>query len=232
MNMSDMTLNKLEKRSKRYYMLDRKDITNVRGIITAGEVMDELGVTNCGFERFVYKNRDYHGCYLVEVDEDEESNKFREYKFFELNESRFPSRWYVTCDGRFYRLYIRSGKKHELMPYLHHGIWTVRIGGFDAFQAARVYAKYYLDLRNDQYVLLKSDTWDIKKIKIVDRQKYILSNNRKSLGKEVGLFEDGHLVKRWPSSRAAANELYISYQTVSDICRNRFKKKMYDLRYI
>ena len=230
--MSDMPLNKLEKRSKRYYMLDRKDITKVRGIITAGEVMDELGVTNCGFERFVYKNRDYHGCYLVEVDEDEESNKFREYKFFELNESRFPSRWYVTCDGRFYRLYIRSGKKHELMPYLHHGIWTVRIGGFDAFQAARVYAKYYLDLRNDQYVLLKSDTWDIKKIKIVDRQKYILSNNRKSLGKEVGLFEDGHLVKRWPSSRAAANELYISYQTVSDICRNRFKKKLYDLRYI
>lgn len=221
-----------EKRSKRYYMLDRKDITNVRGIITSGEVMDELGLTNCGFERFVYQNKDYHGCYLVEVDEDEESSKFKEYKFFELNASRCPSRWYVTCDGRFYRLYIRSGKKHELMPYLHHGIWTVRIGGFDEVSAARVYAKYYLDLRNDQYVLLKSDTWDIKKIKIVDRQKYILSNNRKSLGKEVGLFEDGHLVKCWPSSRAAANELYISYQTVSDICKSRYKKKMYDLRYI
>lgn len=71
-----------EKRSKRYYMLDRKDITNVRGIITSGEVMDELGLTNCGFERFVYQNKDYHGCYLVEVDEDEESSKFKEYKFF------------------------------------------------------------------------------------------------------------------------------------------------------
>ena len=123
-----------KKRSKRYYMLDRKDITNVRGIITSGEVMDELGLTNCGFERFVYQNKDYHGCYLVEVDEDEESSKFKEYKFFELNASRCPSRWYVTCDGRFYRLYIRSGKKHELMPYLHHGIWTLNVSTITTMQ--------------------------------------------------------------------------------------------------
>lgn len=194
--------------------------------------MDELGVTNCGFERFVYKNRDYHGCYLVEVDEEEESNKFREYKFFELNESRFPSRWYVTCDGRFYRLYIRSGKKHELMPYLHHGIWTVRIGGFDEVSAARVYARYFMDLHDGEYVLLKSNNWDVNKIEIVDRQKYITENNRQAFGKAIGLYEDGQLVKQWPSTRAASSDLYISRQTVSDICRSRYKKKMYDLRYI
>lgn len=221
-----------EKRSKRYYMLDRKDITDVRGIITAGDVMDELGITNCGFERFVYQNKDYHGCYLVEVDEEEESSKFKEYKFFELNVSRYPSRWYVTCDGRFYRMYIRSGKKHELMPYLHHGIWTVRIGGFHEVSAARVYARYFMDLHDGEYVLLKSNNWDVNKIEVVDRQKYITKNNREAFGKAIGLYEDGKLVKQWPSTRAASSDLYISRQTVSDICKSRYKKKMYDLRYI
>lgn len=228
-----MKMSKGKARQRRYYMLDKKDITNVKGVITAGEVMDELDITNRKFESFVYRNKEFHGCYLVEFDEDNDGpQKFSEYKFYENNTLRSPSRWYVTRDGRFYRYYVRSGIRHELSPFLHHGIWTVRIGGFDAFQAAMVYARYYLDLRDDQYALLNSKKWDIKKIKIVNRQEYILKNNQEKLGKAIGLFEDGHLVKQWPSSREAANDLYISYQTVSDICRNRIKKKLYDLRYI
>ena len=118
------------------------------------------------------------------------------------------------------------------MPYLHHGIWTVRIGGFDEASAARVYARYFMDLHDGEYVLLKSNNWDVNKIEIVDRQKYITENNRQAFGKAIGLYEDGQLVKQWPSTRAASSDLYISRQTVSDICRSRYKKKMYDLRYI
>lgn len=50
-----------------YYMLDKRDISNVRGIVNAKDVMRELGITNAQFTKMVRNEEIYKGCILVPV---------------------------------------------------------------------------------------------------------------------------------------------------------------------
>lgn len=50
-----------------YYMLDKRDISNVRGIVNAKDVMRESGITNAQFSKMVRNEEIYKGCILVPV---------------------------------------------------------------------------------------------------------------------------------------------------------------------
>lgn len=50
-----------------YYMLDKRDISNVRGIVSSKDVMSELGITNAQFSKTVRNEEIYNGCILVPV---------------------------------------------------------------------------------------------------------------------------------------------------------------------
>lgn len=50
-----------------YYMLDKKDISKVRGIVSAKDVIKELGITNAKFTKMVRNEEIYKGCILVPV---------------------------------------------------------------------------------------------------------------------------------------------------------------------
>lgn len=50
-----------------YYMLDKKDISKVRGIVSAKDVIKELGITNAQFTKMVRNEEIYKGCILVPV---------------------------------------------------------------------------------------------------------------------------------------------------------------------
>lgn len=50
-----------------YYMLDKKDISKVRGIVSAKDVIKELGITNAQFTKMVRNEEIYNGCILVPV---------------------------------------------------------------------------------------------------------------------------------------------------------------------
>ena len=51
----------------KYYMLNIRDISNVRGIVNAKDVMRELGITNAQFSKMVRNEEVYNGCILVPV---------------------------------------------------------------------------------------------------------------------------------------------------------------------
>lgn len=53
-----------------YYMLDKKDISVVRGIISSKDVMKELGITNAQFTKMVRNEEVYNGCILVPIIQD------------------------------------------------------------------------------------------------------------------------------------------------------------------
>ena len=62
----------------------------------------------------------------------------------------------------------------------------------------------------------------------------------KELGKRTGYIskskrvvevKNGEIIRDWPSSRKAAKELYISYQTVSDYCNNKVESPMFNLMW-
>lgn len=50
-----------------YYMLDKNDISVVRGIVNTKDVMKELGITNAQFSKMVRNEEVYNGCILVPV---------------------------------------------------------------------------------------------------------------------------------------------------------------------
>lgn len=50
-----------------YYMLDKNDISKVRGIVSAKDIIKELGITNAQFSKMVRNEEVYNGCILVPV---------------------------------------------------------------------------------------------------------------------------------------------------------------------
>lgn len=83
-----------------YYMLDKRDISNVRGIVSSKDVMKELGITNAQFSKMVRNEEAYKGCILLPVETDEEERRkvtSEDAEQFQLiGESKTGIRYYIT----------------------------------------------------------------------------------------------------------------------------------------
>ena len=56
-------------------MLDKNDISVVRGIVSSKDVMKELGITNAQFHKMLRNEEIYKGCILLTVETDEEERR-------------------------------------------------------------------------------------------------------------------------------------------------------------
>lgn len=84
----------------KYYMLDIRDISNVRGIVSSKEVMRELCITNAQFSKMVRNEEIYKGCILVPVIQ----NSGRE-----LPTSESEELYQLVCESDSgYRYYVTS----------------------------------------------------------------------------------------------------------------------------
>lgn len=80
-------------------MLDKRDISNVRGIVDAKDVMKELDITNAQFTKMVRNEEAYKGCILVPIDlgEDKRKSTSEDDEQFQLiGESKTGIRYYIT----------------------------------------------------------------------------------------------------------------------------------------
>jgi len=64
-------------------------------------------------------------------------------------------------------------------------------------------------------------------LELLEKSKHgILTGYQKSQSKEIQLLDEkGNVIKEYRSSRTAAKALYVSYQTILDICHGRIKKE-------
>lgn len=81
-----------------YYMLDKNDITVVRGIVNTKDVMIELGITNAQFRKMVRNEEAYKGCILLPVETEERRKVTSEddEQFQLIGESKTGIRYYIT----------------------------------------------------------------------------------------------------------------------------------------
>lgn len=100
-----------------YYMLDKNDISVVRGIVNAKDVMRELGITNAQFSKMVRNEEIYKGCILVPVIQ----NSGRELPTSEseelyqlVGESDSGYRYYVTSHIRVVSVSPFDGTEREM----------------------------------------------------------------------------------------------------------------------
>lgn len=98
-----------------YYMLDKTDISNVRGIVDAKDVMRELGITNAQFSRMVRNEEVYNGCILVPIETDEEERRkvtSEDAEQFQLlGESKTGIRYYITSYLRVVSVDLKGNQK-------------------------------------------------------------------------------------------------------------------------
>ena len=102
-----------------YYMLDKTDISNVRGIVDAKDVMRELGITNAQFSRMVRNEEIYNGCILIPVETDEDDERKRitsedDEQFQLIGESKTGIRYYITSYLRVVSVSPFDGVEREM----------------------------------------------------------------------------------------------------------------------
>lgn len=98
-----------------YYTLDKTDISNVRGIVDAKDVMRELGITNAQFSRMVRNEEIYNGCILLPIETDEEERRkvtSEDAEQFQLlGESKTGIRYYITSYLRVVSVDLKGNQK-------------------------------------------------------------------------------------------------------------------------
>lgn len=98
-----------------YYMLDKRDISNVRGIVDAKDVMRELDITNAQFTKMVRNEEIYNGCILLPVETDEEERRkvtSKDAEQFQLiGESKTGIRYYITSYLRVVSVDLKGNQK-------------------------------------------------------------------------------------------------------------------------
>nr|DAI77131.1 MAG TPA: NUMOD1 domain protein [Caudoviricetes sp.] len=97
-----------------YYMLEKRDISNVRGIVDAKDVMRELDITNAQFTKMVRNEEAYKGCILVPIDLGEDKRKPTsedDEQFQLIGESKTGIRYYITSYLRVVSVDLKGNQK-------------------------------------------------------------------------------------------------------------------------
>ena len=100
-----------------YYMVYKRDISNVRGIVNAKDVMKELGITNAQFTKMVRNEEIYNGCILVPVirESGRELPTSESEELYQLvGESDSGFRYYVTSRIRVVSVSPFDGTEREM----------------------------------------------------------------------------------------------------------------------
>ena len=100
-----------------YYMLDKNDISKVRGVVSAKDIIKELGITNAQFSKMVRNEEVYNGCILVPVirDSGRELPTSESEELYQLVcESDSGFRYYITSHIRVVSVSPFDGMEKEI----------------------------------------------------------------------------------------------------------------------
>ena len=99
----------------KYYMLDKNDISVVRGIVNTKDVMKELGITNAQFHKMLRNEETYKGCILLPVETDNEERRKvtseDDEQFQLIGESKTGIRYYITSYLRVVSVDLKGNQK-------------------------------------------------------------------------------------------------------------------------
>jgi hypothetical protein len=243
-------------------MLDKDDISIVRGVIDRKIVLLEIGETKLDLHLRNGYDYPYLGRYILVEHEKgldyevtpEEKNKItrerkikkEEYKKRILIEKGIDcvkilegkrGTYFANKTGEFFIKYKKSGNIKYLTKYENRAHKTVDITiAQKTYVAKNLIAKLFVRGYKDGDIVVQKndDPFDcsLENLKVIPKSEYAKETYGLIGAQPVGLFEDGKLVKQWKSARKAAKDLFCSYQTVMDTCNGKWKTKLFDVRWI
>lgn len=114
-----------------YYMLDKNDISVVRGIVNTKDVMRELGITNAQFHKMLRNEETYKGCILLPVETDEEERRKvtseDDEQFQLIGESKTGIRYYITSYLRVVSVDLKGNQKEMKSKKETESIYRVAV---------------------------------------------------------------------------------------------------------
>lgn len=112
-------------------MLEKRDISNVRGIVSSKDVMRELGITNAQFTKMVRNEEIYNGCILLPVETDEEERRKvtseDDEQFQMIGESKTGIRYYITSYLRVVSVDLKGNQKEMKAKKETESIYRVAV---------------------------------------------------------------------------------------------------------
>ena len=113
-----------------YYMLDKNDISVVRGIVNTKDVMRESGITNAQFHKMLRNEETYKGCILVPIDlgEDKRKPTSEDDEMYQLiGESKTGIRYYITSYLRVVSVDLKGNQKEMKSKKETESIYRVAV---------------------------------------------------------------------------------------------------------
>lgn len=126
----------------KYYLLDKNDISEVKGIKTEKEIIQESGLTPKEFTKIVRSGTPYNGCILLKCDLEhrrEPVTSETEELYQLIGESQKGLRYYVTSRLRIVSISPKMGKEHELKQTKVNEMYRVNVN----FKSKRTYVNVF-----------------------------------------------------------------------------------------
>lgn len=150
----------------------------------------------------------------------------------------FEGKYYCNKNGEIYRRY--ATKDRRLTGHNKSGIWVVKLTTKEGKRKDYNFGRLiYETLKGPipyKHVIKKKNKYvhdnSLANLKIVSTSELGKITGAKANGKPVEQLDDeGKVINSWTSARRAAKDLFLSYQSVSDICNNKVKKKVVNVRW-
>lgn len=148
-------------------------------------------------------------------------------------------KYYATMQGQIFHVYP-SGKTREVKGYQKGNLYVVKLsdslGHYVERPFNRVIWETFKGPIPDGYLVTKKIVAPtengLHNLRLQTKAQRGKKTGGTSRNKEVVLLDEkGTIIDSWASARQAAKDLYVSRQTVTDVCNGRVKKPMINVRW-
>lgn len=151
----------------------------------------------------------------------------------------YESKYYATKSGKIFNVY-KSGNKRELKGYRRANVYCVKLtdtsGHCKELMFNRIIWETFKGPIPNGYIVTRKTSVltenSLQNLRVVSKKQHGAKTGPKSRSKEVVLLnDDGEIVNFWTSARKAAKDLFVSHQTVNDVCNGKVQKPLINVRW-
>lgn len=146
--------------------------------------------------------------------------------------SGYENKYFATYQGEIFRVY-KSGKIRQIKGYKKDNTYCVKLtidGNSKEYLFNRIIWETFKGPIPDGYLVIRKTNIGsnnhIANLTLRTKSQHGKKTGSTSRSKEVVLLnDDNEIIDHWSSARKAALDLFVSYQTVMDICNGKTKRK-------
>ena len=141
--------------------------------------------------------------------------------------------------GQIFR-HWKNKKQTELKGYIAKGnkhiVKLIKDNQVKEFIVSRIIYETWIAPIPEGHIVIRRNKnlrdSHVDNLKLTTYKIHNVQTGAKAKSKPVELLDDnGKVIDSWPSARKAAKELFVSYQTVIDICNKKVKTKTVNVRW-